>query len=262
MNIRTTFSSLLIVIMLPMSGLHAETSGAELAQLQGQLISPWLVTVDGESRQRAMTIKSITPKAEGVFALDMVYGLVGGGQGPLKGELVQQGERRKITFVTQANSKIAAEQSTTETFEGTFTNPKGGVQALKMTKISEEDLRLKAEEFLAALAERLAKPGPDVPESCARFFGGWAGTWGLNQGPQRLWVLGIKADCTAEYSYRSTSSNAVPETLLPTQIKQGVLNPQCGGGTGTCTFVVHGDEIWANYNGGYGQNNGVFQRIK
>jgi hypothetical protein len=122
-----------------------------------------------------------------------------------------------------------------------------------------EDLALKAEAIRTA---RTAKPGPDVPESCARFFGGWTGRWQYDEGPQRLWVLGVKADCTAQYSHRNTSSDAVPGSLLPTEIKGGTLTSPCG--AGTCTFTTDGDTVFAIFDGHYSgrPNRGVFQKIK
>jgi len=122
-----------------------------------------------------------------------------------------------------------------------------------------EELSRKADAYLA---ERVAKPGPDVPESCVRFFGGWAGDWRKSQGQQRLWVLGIKADCKAQISYRTTSSNAIPTALVAAEIRQGVLKVPCGDG-GECAFEVRGDEVWGTYTNPFGgSNSGVFQKIK
>ena len=140
-----------------------------------------------------------------------------------------------------------------------FLYRKGDEWAAGILTSDAEDRRLKADKVLA---ERMTKPGPDVPESCARFFGGWAGDWQFKMGQQRLWVLGINADCTAQISYRESTSNAVPASLIAAEIKQGNLAVPCGRG-GTCTFQARGDEVYASYTDPFGgRNTAVFQKIK
>ncbi len=105
------------------------------------------------------------------------------------------------------------------------------------------------------------KPTPEVPESCAFFFGGWAGTWSQNMGPIRLWIVSIKPDCSVKFSYVTTTSNDVPTTFTVGAINGGVLALPCGQ-NGTCSFERKGDQLTAKYTNPFGgRNNGLFQRI-
>lgn len=111
---------------------------------------------------------------------------------------------------------------------------------------------------IPTIAER---PAVDVPESCSFFFGGWAGTWSQNMGPIRLWVLGMKSDCSIKYSYVTTTNNDAPSNFTSGEIKAGVLAVPCGQ-NGTCLFERNGDRLSAKYSNPFGgRNNGLFQRI-
>ncbi len=226
---------------------------------QEQMISVWVVSVEGETRDRTLRIKTLTPKTEGGFTVDATYGYVGEGQGAVRANLLQQGQDVYFLLTTQSSSRINASQKTAELFQGTFTDPVGTVKALKMVKVSDEELQRRIE---TSRNEKTAKPSQDVPESCARFFGGWAGTWSQGSfGPLRLWVTAIMPDCTVKYSYRETSSSDMPTVFRNGEIKQGVLTLSCGSG-GSCIFERKGEELWGRYhNPSGGSNTGTFKKI-
>jgi hypothetical protein len=228
------------------------TASEALAKLREQLVSPWLVSVDSGGRgfERVLVIKGVTANSAGDLVPELEYGLLSG-QSPVRGTLAQKDRELKISFVTQADSRIEATQQEDGSFQGTFTDKKGSVMKLRMVKTTKE----------AVVAFKFPKPNADVPPACAAFFGGWAGTWSVSQGPTRLWVHSIKADCTAMYSYRSTSSDAPPTQYSNTEIKEGVLTSTCGN-DGKCEFTRHGDEIWGRYQSGSGTNSGVFRKIQ
>jgi hypothetical protein len=257
MSVRAPWFLFFVFVSFAIGGARGQAGATDqIAELQAELVSPWLIVLNRVPSARGMTIKKITPRSDGVFDLDITYGILVDGQGPLKAELTLQGAERKILFTTQALSKVSATQISSGSFQGTLTDSKGTVTALTMTRMSDAELRLKA------AAELLAKPSPEVPESCSRFFGGWAGTWNRSAGEQRLWVLAMKADCSAKVSYLRSSSNELPTGFRNVTIKEGVMSMPCGN-SGACSFELRGDEIWAKYVDGAGYNNsGVFRKIQ
>ncbi len=89
--------------------------------MQEQLISPWVFTIEGVPRELAIKIRGISPKPEGGFILDSLYGQVGGSQGPFKADLiVLEDQKLTIVFTTQANSRLEVAQVDEKTFQGTL----------------------------------------------------------------------------------------------------------------------------------------------
>ncbi len=103
-------------------------------------------------------------------------------------------------------------------------------------------------------------PGPDVPAACAKFFGSWVGNWQYI-GRQWLRVVRVEKTCAVQYAYLGT--DAEPKSnqyYLSTVDENGVLAIRCGRG-GTCTFKMHGDDLWARYSdSNNNSNNTVFGR--
>lgn len=110
-----------------------------------------------------------------------------------------------------------------------------------------------------AAATVIVKPGSDVPGSCASFSGRWSGAWGYGIGRQWLWVASVDAKCSAKIAYLANGD--VPSAFQTIDIKDGTLSIPCGG-TDTCKFSVHGDELNAAAYGATGaNNNAVFKKI-
>jgi len=221
-------------------------------------VGSWLVTVHGEAETRTLVVEGEASTSDGAL-LEARYGMSHQRQGPISAKMLRVNDRRQLLLTTQAATRIEVTEQADGTFKGTFTLRSGVVKEVLLARISEA-----AREQLARAGSPLVnqKPGPEVPAPCAAFFGGWGGTWAVgNLGEQRLWVLGIQADCTARVSYRVSTSNAPPTSFPAAKIEEGTLTLRCGSG-GTCVFRLRGNEIWASYtNPGGGQNNGVFQRL-
>jgi hypothetical protein len=221
---------------------------------QEQLVSSWLVTVDngdGKTFQRVLIVKSVKQGNGPEFVPDLLYGLTTG-QSAVTGTVTKKESGVYVLqFVTQAKSKVEATQNADGSFTGTFVDPTGASKPLRMEKISKASV--------AAL--KFPPPAADVPQACAAFYGGWAGEWSISQGPVRLWVHAITADCSAMYSYRSTDSDDAPYEYRKIEIKDGKLAIPCGNG-GTCVFTHQGNELWASYQSTSGTNNGVFRSIR
>jgi hypothetical protein len=106
-----------------------------IVQLESDLVSPWLVTVAGESRTRTLTIKGVAINGRGTFFLDADYGWSGEKLGTVKPEISQAAQERKLTFSTPAGSKIVATQMSNGVFSGTFALKNGETKAVTLEKI-------------------------------------------------------------------------------------------------------------------------------
>ena len=112
-------------------------------QLQAELVSPWLVTVDGEARQRSLKILGLAEKAKDTFLIEATYGWLGGDQDPALAEITLSGTERKLKITTSAQSVILATQSTDGSFSGTFKTRTGAEKPIRLEKISEPDFQAK-----------------------------------------------------------------------------------------------------------------------
>lgn len=222
-----------------------------LTQLKTELISAWLVTIDGEERTRTLKVIGVDQKDSGIFHLETVYGWTDGNQTPVRAEINQTGQVRTLLLTTQPGSKIAATQKSDGNFVGTFTSTSGQTKGIKIEKVSETEL-LSAKNRLNA-PPAIEMPAANVPASCAPFIGGWTGDWG--NGQRWLWVIGIDVDCNAKYSYSPRTKE-----FKRAEIGKGVLSFPCGTTGGTCFFEHHGDELWGRYSGPDGIVTSVFKK--
>ena len=118
----------------------------------------------------------------------------------------------------------------------------------------------RAKVSLQELNDKYAAPGPDIPQACAAYYGGWAGKWSIDQGPIRLWVHSIKPDCSAKTSYMVRESLEMPPEFRTREIsKDGTFSFACGD-SGTCIFQAKGDELWGSYKNPFGGTNTIVLR--
>lgn len=225
------------------------------SQIKEETTASWIIKVQGERRTRTLKVSNVSKKMDGSYELASIYGWTDGELTPVSVTLAVSNDGVKLSFITQSKATISALRNTSGNFEGTFTTQRGETKPLIITKASEADIAAQIVEIAPQ------KPEANVPASCAGFFGGWAGRWSIDQGPQRLWITQVKADCSAMYSYRGTASNAVPDLFYKAEIKNGSLTVPCGN-DGKCVFTKNGDEIWASYQSGSGNNNAVFKKIQ
>ncbi len=236
-------------------------------QLKADLVSPWLVTVDGVNKPRILKITGVAQKADGAFFLDAVFGLSDGKLSPIRAEMSQKAQERTLTFATQTDTRIVATQTPNGAFVGTFT-PKGG-EAKKVTieRLSDGELQSKR---AVAQSERaktiIVKPAADVPAACAAFSGEWTGTWNQgNIGQNWLWITEVdvvNTKCMTKYSFLSHANS--PRGSTPAEIKDGALSFICNSSTGgTCVFKRHGDTLRVDYsNPAGGRNSAIFERVQ
>ncbi len=158
----------------------------------------------------------------------------------------------ELSFTTGAGSKVNATQINIGVFEGRIVN---GDDYNKKITIANED----ATKQLALVPK---KPDSNVPASCAVFFGSWKGRWTQWQIPEEklLHVTEVTSQCGVKFFY-------YPDTRYTTnypgtsEIRDGSISFLCNkADNGTCTFKIHGDELWVGYTGTSGTNGGVFKK--
>lgn len=156
MQFQVLCRALLFGFLLPAATALAQVGEdkAQLAQLEAQLLSSWWVSVEGERGQRIMRITSIGPRADGHFGVDLNYGILGGGMGPLKGVLYRQSQPSttnpqewigpktyKLEFATGAGTVISAESTTAGVFVGTFAPRAGRSKPITLERVTEEEIQ-------------------------------------------------------------------------------------------------------------------------
>ncbi len=251
-TMKNVFLGFLFAMLLSSSGVFGQEKA--LAELQAELVSPWLVTVEGENRTRILRITGLTQKADGVFHVEAVYGFSDENQTPITAEMSQN----KLVLTTQANTKIVVTQKSGETFAGTFTLKNGTTNGVTLARVSENELSAKvASEQIARAEAIIIKPAADVPTTCAALSGVWTGTW-PTVGQVWLWVAEVDAKCVAKYSYGISAK--VPTAFKTAEIKNGIL--QFGRPGGTASFELRGGELLGRYVGSLGDNNATLQKVQ
>jgi hypothetical protein len=239
----------IIVILLSLSvSTRSAAADPDIERIQRDLITSWIVDVDGETRTRTLNIRGAEKRQDGFWVLDATYGWTDGGQSAVNAELIVKSDGYRLKLTTQADSQISAENSGVGPFTGTFRWKSGAESPVKLVRASDADR-------MSAQSLAIVQPAPDVPASCASFVGGWTGNWDFGQ--RWLWIVEVDRNCIAKYSYPPQ----VPRSVKTTEIKQGVLSFSCGTHGGTCFFQEHGGEIWGRYGGTDGFNTAVFKRI-
>jgi len=136
-----------------MTDSHAQPS---LAQMRQDLIAPWLMTVQGEDRTRILRISEVVQDTEGSYLLTARIGWTDGVQGGLVPiELIQSGMERRLVFRLNVTDLISVRQSGDGEFTGNYRTSRGAEKAVKLEKVSEEELPQVVKVMLAKLAARV-----------------------------------------------------------------------------------------------------------
>ena len=234
----------------------AQEALPELPDLQKQLVARWVLKVGDAPATLVVQIKDVK-KEGGVLLFDSAYSQIAGPKGQVTETSVSKEDGKlKLLFVTQPGSKVSVAQVTDQLFEGTFTKANGETSKLTMTRVIQE---VRSQEA----SIRFAKPGPDVPESCAALFGGWGGKWYKITASQRLWIVNISKECKAKISAISSDSAEMPNenSFISVEIKDGVLTFPCPD-SGTCKLQRDGDKMAGTYTNPKNEYfKGVFEKI-
>jgi hypothetical protein len=195
-----------------------------------------------------LAVRGAEKTGDGIWNLDATYGFTDGKMNPVTVKLNVRSDGYRLEFVTASASKLVVEGGREGVLSGTFSTRSGREMPVRLVKTDDGHVKQMAEDLKASKAALAAAPGPDVPEMCARYFGGWEGKWEGDPVPVKLWVLAVKADCTAQVRYKSTSSKDVPEPseLATVTIGKTGFDRRCGG-DGNCRFVLEGQEMSVTY---------------
>jgi len=119
---------------------HAQNT---LSQWQTQLVSPWVVTVEGEARLRSLRILGVGQKTQETFLVDATYGWIDGEQVQVRAEVSEVSNQRRLQLTTPAATIIVATQSPDGSFTGTFTPKKGAAKTVKLEQVSEQQMQIR-----------------------------------------------------------------------------------------------------------------------
>lgn len=247
------------------AGVAAEESSVSETALYDELIAPWRVRVDNAVRTRILIISAVTRNADGVLGVKAEYGWTYARPVPVNVMVARSAEGVTLDFVTPSGARVVVLRRARGLFEGSFVPQDGTLHTVRIERLSADAAKAEIEaEKLAYSRATLIRPGQDVPEACAFFWGGWGGYWSAGGGALRLWVVSVDADCRVRYSFRRSSSADLPVSFRSAQISDGVLELPCS--TGTCSFERHGDVLWSRYSDLHILVNrpggAVFERIK
>ncbi len=224
----------------------AEESSVPEAGLEDELIAPWRVQVDNAVRTRILVISAVTRNADGVLGVKAEYGWSYARPVPVDVVVARSAEGITLDFVTPTGARVDVLRRAPGLFEGTFVLRDGTLHSVRIERLSAVAAKAEIDaEKQAYSRATLIRPGQDVPEACAFFWGGWAGNWSAGGGALRLWVVSVDADCRVRYSFRRSNSADLPARFRSEQIRDGVLELPCS--TGTCSFERHGDVLWSRY---------------
>ena len=149
---RLVLASTVLLLIARMTAVGAQTP---LAQIRQDLISPWLVTVQGEDRTRILRILEVVQDTEGSYKLDANYGWTDGVQAIVRIELILSGQERRLVVRTLASSVMSVRQSPNGDFTGTYKTLRDAEKTVRIEKVSEEQLPQIVKELQAKMAARV-----------------------------------------------------------------------------------------------------------
>lgn len=256
-NVACCFRTALFLLLTSMSASSiANDSGIDA--VKREFVGSWIVEVEGEARTRTLNVMSVKLIQDGAWVLDSTYGWTDGGQTPVSTRVTVKPGGYLLVLTTQANSVISAHYESPSNLRGLFTWSSGRARAVKLERLSTDEIAKRAELLASSrIRSTIKPPSADVPASCAAFLGGWTGHWPW-YGQTWLWVVEVDATCAAKCTNRTTS--VFPDSFQPCEIKDGVLarsKPE-----GMEYYEVRGDELWARYVPTIGNpNSAVFKRF-
>ncbi len=142
-------------VFLLLARITAADAQTPLAQLRQELIATWLMSVQGELRSRILRIDEVAQDTEGSYLINAVHGWIDGEQAPVRIELIQSTQQRRLIVRTAGGSLISVLQSPEGGFAGTFKPRQGAELAVRMEKVADDQLPRLAKESQARMAARV-----------------------------------------------------------------------------------------------------------
>ncbi len=103
------------------------------------LVDSWLVTVDGERRQRILRIFTQTQAPDGSLALDATYGWVDDTRLPIKAQVAPTPSGLRLVLTTPSKSELDATLTDAGDFRGNFTAPKAQAKGVTVARMTTTD---------------------------------------------------------------------------------------------------------------------------
>jgi PQQ-dependent catabolism-associated CXXCW motif protein len=148
----------IVVGLAVLVALHVPVSYAQrsLAQLQKELIAPWLVTVQGEDRDRLLRINEIAQESEGSYLVSATYGWADGVQQPVRIEMIRSSQELRLIFRSTAGDNVYSfRQLPSGDFTGTVKPTRGAEKPARLEKLAEDQVGQKAQETSRRVAARV-----------------------------------------------------------------------------------------------------------
>ena len=147
MRARSGLVGILLLFAVYATPVWAQNSLEELRQ---GLVAPWLVTIIGDKRTRLLRIDEIYRDSEGSYLVTATYDYTDLGRSkPVRIELVQAGRAIKLVVRTNALTIIAVEQGSDGVFYGHFKTAKGSDKAVRLDRLTENQVSEKTREAQA-----------------------------------------------------------------------------------------------------------------
>jgi len=146
---------LALTVLLAIVRMTAADAQTSLAQMRQDLISPWLMTVQGEDRTRILRISEIAEESRGSYLLNATWGWTDGAQFIVRVELIQSGKELRLIVRSAAESLVSLRQSPDGNFAGTFKYARGAEKVATLEKLSEDEVPLKVKDAMAKTAAQV-----------------------------------------------------------------------------------------------------------
>ncbi len=104
------------------------------------LVNTWVVTVQGDTRQRTLKVTSVHKISADIFQADGSYGWIDANQDKVQLELTNSPIGLEMRFSTPASSSLTANQQADGSFSGTIAFKDGSAKPVLLRKANENDL--------------------------------------------------------------------------------------------------------------------------
>jgi hypothetical protein len=149
-----------LVAVAPAAAQLAAVAANAVAQ---EIVSQYLVTVQGEARQRRLQIMSVGEKSPDAFQAEGRYGWADAGLAKTQIEITRTPTTLSLRFTTPTSALVVAERQPDGSFAGTISLPNGYNKPVTLKKITEADIA----EASSAAAEKASQANSKLAATAA-----------------------------------------------------------------------------------------------
>ncbi|MBC7608191.1 MAG: hypothetical protein H7228_01235 [Polaromonas sp.] len=141
MHLQKTFLRIFVTLAMLAAVLWTYPARAQPASpTLADLVNTWLVTVQGDVRQRTLKVMSVRQISTDTFQADGSYGWIDAKQDKVQLKLNHSQTGLEMRFTTPANSVVVASQQSDSSFSGTITFGNDVAKPVMLRKVSEKEL--------------------------------------------------------------------------------------------------------------------------